>query len=115
MISDVWYFPPHALFTDNPRKLPVTEDAPIQPAVSPMAITKQIGEEIIRDTVFANQKLKAVSLRYFNPIGAHPSAIIGELPRGSGKSGSIYNPDGIRVRDELKIFEMIMIHPTDHA
>jgi len=89
----------------QPEKLPVTEDAPIQPAVSPYGNTKQIGEEIIRDTVFANQKLKAVSLRYFNPIGAHPSALIGELPRGVPENlVPFITQTAYGLRDELKIF-----------
>ena len=66
----------------QPEELPVTEDAPIQPALSPYGNTKQICEEIIRDTVSACSGLHAVMLRYFNPIGAHESALIGELPLG---------------------------------
>ncbi len=66
----------------QPEKLPVTEDAPLQPATSPYGNTKQVGEEIIRDATFAHKSIKAIALRYFNPIGAHPSALIGELPRG---------------------------------
>jgi UDP-glucose 4-epimerase len=62
--------------------LPVTENSPVQPAVSPYGNTKQICEEIIRDTVQADASFKAISLRYFNPIGAHKSALIGELPLG---------------------------------
>ena len=66
----------------QPEKLPVNEDAPLQPATSPYGNTKQIGEDIIRDTTVSDKNIKAISLRYFNPIGAHPSALIGELPRG---------------------------------
>ncbi len=66
----------------QPEKLPVTENSPIQKANSPYGNTKQICEEIIEDTVTSKAKLKAASLRYFNPIGAHPSAMIGELPFG---------------------------------
>ena len=62
--------------------LPITEDAPVKPAESPYGNTKQVGEEIIRDTCRVNPALQAISLRYFNPIGAHPSAAIGELPLG---------------------------------
>jgi UDP-glucose 4-epimerase len=65
----------------NPDHPPVTELTPIKPATSVYGNTKQIGEEIIRD-VCAAKPLKAISLRYFNPVGAHPSAEIGELPRG---------------------------------
>ncbi|MFN8356367.1 MAG: UDP-glucose 4-epimerase GalE [Spirosomataceae bacterium] len=66
----------------QPDTLPVTEATPVQPATSPYGNTKQICEEILRDTVHAGNPLKAISLRYFNPIGAHASALIGELPRG---------------------------------
>ncbi len=61
--------------------LPLTEESPRQPATSPYANTKQICEDILRDSVKAT-KIKGISLRYFNPIGAHPSSLIGELPRG---------------------------------
>lgn len=66
----------------QPDELPVTENSPVQEAVSPYGNTKQICEEIIRDTVNADSTFKAISLRYFNPIGAHKSALIGELPLG---------------------------------
>ena len=62
--------------------LPVDETAPIQVALSPYGNTKQINEEIIRDEAHADKSLNATILRYFNPIGAHPSAMIGELPNG---------------------------------
>jgi len=62
-------------------KLPIHEDAPVKPAESPYGNTKQIGEEILRDGARAHG-FRAISLRYFNPIGAHPSAKIGELPLG---------------------------------
>ena len=61
------------------KTLPITERAPIQPAISPYGNTKQVGEEILVDAVNANEGFKAISLRYFNPIGAHPSIAIGEL------------------------------------
>ena len=61
--------------------LPVTEDTPRLPATSPYGNTKQMCEDILRDTVAATP-VKGIALRYFNPIGAHPSALIGELPRG---------------------------------
>ncbi|WP_047548067.1 UDP-glucose 4-epimerase GalE [Psychroserpens sp. Hel_I_66] len=64
------------------EKMPITEQAPTQPAESPYGNTKQIGEEIIKDTCRASVHLKAIALRYFNPIGAHSSAKIGELPIG---------------------------------
>ncbi|MEY8847962.1 UDP-glucose 4-epimerase GalE [Psychroserpens sp. XS_ASV72] len=63
-------------------EMPITENAPVKPAESPYGNTKQIGEEIIRDTCKVNSSLNAISLRYFNPIGAHKSAKIGELPIG---------------------------------
>jgi len=89
----------------QPEKLPVTEDAPIQPAISPYGNTKQIGEEIIRDTVAANKNIRAVSLRYFNPIGAHKSALIGELPRGVPENlVPFITQTALGLRDELKIF-----------
>lgn len=64
------------------EKMPITESAPVLPAESPYGNTKQIGEEIIQDTCKVKPKLKAIALRYFNPIGAHQSSKIGELPIG---------------------------------
>ena len=64
----------------QPDVLPVSEDTPIKPATSPYGNTKKICEDIITDAVHANNAYKAILLRYFNPIGAHPSAKIGELP-----------------------------------
>lgn len=63
-------------------ELPITENAPVKEAESPYGNTKQIGEEIIKDTCKVTSGLQAIALRYFNPIGAHPSAEIGELPIG---------------------------------
>jgi len=114
----------------QPEKLPVTEDAPMQPAISPYGNTKQICEEIIRDAVSAYKELKAISLRYFNPIGAHPSALIGELPRGVPENlvpfitqtayglrdelkvfGNDYNtPDGSCIRDYLHVVDLAKAH-----
>ena len=89
----------------QPDTLPVTEDTPLQPATSPYGNTKQIGEEIIRDTVSSDASLKAIALRYFNPIGAHPSALIGELPRGTPENLVPYiTQTAIGLRDELKVF-----------
>jgi UDP-glucose 4-epimerase len=89
----------------QPEKLPVTEEAPLQPAMSPYGNTKKIGEEIIRDTTFSSDKIKAISLRYFNPIGAHPSALIGELPQGVPENLVPYiTQTAIGLRDELKVF-----------
>ncbi|MCE5346837.1 MAG: UDP-glucose 4-epimerase GalE [Bacteroidales bacterium] len=89
----------------QPEKLPVTEKSPLQPATSPYGNTKQMGEEIIRDTTFSDKNLKAIALRYFNPIGAHPSALIGELPRGVPENlVPFITQTGYGVRDELKVF-----------
>ncbi|MBN2519981.1 MAG: NAD-dependent epimerase/dehydratase family protein, partial [Bacteroidales bacterium] len=66
----------------EPDTLPVSEDAPIKKANSPYGNTKQISEEIIEDFIKSANNIRAISLRYFNPIGAHPSALIGELPQG---------------------------------
>jgi len=89
----------------QPEKLPVTEDAPLQPATSPYGNTKQIGEAIIRDTTVSDKNIKAIALRYFNPIGAHPSALIGELPRGVPENLVPYiTQTGYGLRDELKVF-----------
>jgi len=114
----------------QPEKLPVTEDAPLQPATSPYGNTKQIGEAIIRDTTVSDKNIKAIALRYFNPIGAHPSALIGELPRGVPENlvpfitqtayglrdelrvfGNDYDtPDGSCVRDYLHVVDLAKAH-----
>ncbi|MBS4043032.1 MAG: UDP-glucose 4-epimerase GalE [Chitinophagaceae bacterium] len=79
---------PHFVFSSsctvygNPDEACVTEQTPQQPAASPYGYTKQIGERIIEDFVHINPNKKAILLRYFNPVGAHPSALIGELPIG---------------------------------
>ena len=89
----------------QPEKLPVSEDAPLQPATSPYGNTKQIGETIIRDTTVSDKNIKAISLRYFNPIGAHPSALIGELPKGVPENLVPYlTQTGYGIREELKVF-----------
>jgi UDP-glucose 4-epimerase len=89
----------------QPDKLPVTENSPLQPATSPYGNTKQIGEAIIRDTTVSDKNCKAISLRYFNPIGAHPSALIGELPRGVPENLVPYiTQTAYGLRDELKVF-----------
>lgn len=89
----------------QPEKLPVTEEAPLQPATSPYGNTKQIGEEIIRDTTVACKNIKAVALRYFNPIGAHPSGLIGELPRGVPENlVPFITQTACGLRDELKVY-----------
>ena len=114
----------------QPEKLPVTEDAPLQPATSPYGNTKQICEEIIRDSTFADKNIRAIALRYFNPIGAHPSGLIGELPRGVPENlvpfitqtayglrdelkvyGSDYDtPDGSCIRDYLHVVDLAKAH-----
>ncbi len=66
----------------QPDKLPVNEDAPVKPAQSPYGNTKQVSEEILKDSVVSGDAKKVISLRYFNPVGAHESALIGELPIG---------------------------------
>jgi UDP-glucose 4-epimerase len=89
----------------QPEKLPVNEDAPLQQATSPYGNTKQVGEAIIRDTTVSDNNIKAISLRYFNPIGAHPSALIGELPRGVPDNLVPYiTQTAVGLRDELKVF-----------
>ena len=87
------------------ENLPVTEEAPIQKALSPYGNTKQINEEIIHDYIHSGANVKAVILRYFNPIGAHPSALIGELPNGVPMNLIPFvTQTAIGVRTELKIF-----------
>lgn len=110
--------------------LPVDETAPIQVALSPYGNTKQINEEIIRDEAHANAQLHATILRYFNPIGAHPSAMIGELPNGVPQNllpfvtqtaiglrpelkvfGNDYNtPDGSCIRDYIYVVDLAKAH-----
>ena len=114
----------------QPDILPVTEDAPIKPAMSPYGNTKQINEEIIRDTIHAGAPFKSIMLRYFNPIGAHPSAEIGELPIGVPQNlvpfltqaaagirpelsvyGNDYDtPDGSCIRDYINIVDLAKAH-----
>ena len=128
----------------EPEKLPVTEESPRQPATSPYGNTKQICEDILRDSVSAYARygaepcpgtaaegpIKGIALRYFNPIGAHPSALIGELPRGVpnnlvpfitqtaiGKReclsifGNDYpTPDGTCQRDYIDIVDLAKAH-----
>lgn len=116
----------------QPDKLPVREDSPVKQAESPYGNTKKMGEDIIRDTVNACKPLRAVSLRYFNPIGAHPSALIGELPTGVPENlvpyitqtaagirdelkvfGDDYNtPDGSAIRDYLHVVDLAQAHVT---
>jgi len=89
----------------QPDALPVTETSPVKEAASPYGYTKQAGEIIIRDTMAARKAQKAISLRYFNPIGAHPTAYIGELPRGVPENlVPFITQTVIGLRDELKVF-----------
>jgi UDP-glucose 4-epimerase len=86
-------------------KLPIPEDAPVKKAMSPYGNTKQVGEEIITDTCRAFQNLRAISLRYFNPIGAHPSSKIGELPLGTPQNlVPFITQTAIGKRKELSVF-----------
>lgn len=114
----------------QPDTLPVSEDAPVKPAMSPYGNTKQISEEIIEDTCQANGGLEAISLRYFNPIGAHESGLLGELPLGVpnnlvpfitqtaiGKRaqltvfGKDYDtPDGTCIRDYIHVSDLARAH-----
>lgn len=85
--------------------LPITENAPVKKAESPYGNTKQIGEEIIADTAKINKNFKAISLRYFNPIGAHPSTEIGELPIGTPQNLIPFiTQTAIGKRKELSVF-----------
>lgn len=114
----------------QPDILPVTEKAPIKKAESPYGNTKQINEEIIEDTVASGAPITAILLRYFNPIGAHPSALLGELPNGVPQNlvpyitqtaigirgglsvfGDDYNtPDGSCIRDFINVVDLAKAH-----
>ena len=86
-------------------QVPITEEAEIKPALSPYGNTKQIGEEIIKDSCKAYPELNAISLRYFNPIGAHPSALIGELPIGIPQNLIPFiTQTAVGLRSELSVF-----------
>ena len=87
------------------ENLPVTENAPIQKALSPYGNTKQINEEIIQDYIHSGAPVKSIILRYFNPIGAHPSALIGELPNGVPMNLIPFvTQTAMGIREQLKIF-----------
>lgn len=89
----------------QPDVLPVTEDAPIKPATSPYGNTKQICEEIIRDVIHSGAEMNSILLRYFNPIGAHPSAEIGELPVGIPSNlVPFITQTAIGLREKLSVF-----------
>ena len=89
----------------QPDTLPVTESSHIKKAASPYGNTKQIAEEIIQDVVSAGDPIEAILLRYFNPIGAHPSSHIGELPIGIPLNlVPFITQTAIGIREELKVF-----------
>ncbi len=89
----------------QPDELPVTENAPVKKAESPYGNTKQINEEIIRDTVASGAPIRAILLRYFNPIGAHPSTLLGELPNGVPQNLIPYlTQTAIGIREKLSVF-----------
>jgi UDP-glucose 4-epimerase len=114
----------------QPDAIPVTEQTPRKPANSPYGNTKAIGEDIIRDYIYAKPGVKAISLRYFNPIGAHESALIGELPNGVPSNlvpfitqtaaglrpsltvfGSDYDTaDGTCIRDFIHVVDLAKAH-----
>jgi UDP-glucose 4-epimerase len=86
-------------------ELPITENAPVKQAESPYGNTKQIGEEIIKDTCKVSPNLKAIALRYFNPVGAHESVEIGELPIGVPQNlVPFITQTAIGLREELSVF-----------
>jgi UDP-glucose 4-epimerase len=89
----------------QPEKLPVTEETPRKDAESPYGNTKRVNEDILSDTIKANPQIKGIALRYFNPIGAHPSALIGELPLGVPQNlVPFITQTAAGLRDELKVF-----------
>lgn len=114
----------------QPDQLPVTEDAPVKAAQSPYGNTKQIAEEILKDVIAAGSMYKIISLRYFNPVGAHETALIGELPIGVPQNlvpfitqtaigkrekltvfGDKYNtPDGSNIRDYIHVVDLGKAH-----
>ena len=86
-------------------KMPITESAPVKPAESPYGNTKQMGEEIIRDTCKVTPGINAIALRYFNPMGAHPSGEIGELPIGVPQNlVPFITQTGMGIRKQLSVF-----------
>ena len=127
---------PNILFSSSctvygePDAQPVTEQTPRKPATSPYGNTKQISEDILRDAVAAHPGLRGIALRYFNPIGSHPSALIGELPRGVPQNlvpyvtqtaagireclsifGNDYpTPDGTCIRDYIHVLDLATGH-----
>ena len=130
------YQVPHFVFSSSctvygePDKLPVRENAPFKEAASPYGETKKIGERMLESFLQSGVPLKAISLRYFNPIGAHPSALIGELPIGVPNNlvpfvtqtaagirkvlrvfGDDYStPDGTCIRDYIHVVDLAQAH-----
>ncbi len=114
----------------QPDELPVTENAPVKPAESPYGYTKQVNENILKDTIHSGADIKGIALRYFNPIGAHHSGLIGELPRGVPSNlmpfitqtanglreqlsvfGDDYTtPDGSCIRDYIHVVDLAKAH-----
>lgn len=114
----------------QPDELPVTENAPIKPAESPYGYTKQVNESILKDTIASGAKINGIALRYFNPIGAHSSGLIGELPIGVPANlmpfitqtaygireqlsvfGDDYDtPDGSCIRDYIHVVDLAKAH-----
>ncbi|MBC6409833.1 MAG: UDP-glucose 4-epimerase GalE [Ekhidna sp.] len=114
----------------QPDDLPVREDTPVIPAESPYGNTKQVCEEVIRDTVMSDPSFNAISLRYFNPIGAHESGLIGERPQGMPNNllpyllkvaageleqlsvfgGDYDTPDGSCIRDYIHVVDLAKAH-----
>lgn len=89
----------------QPDQLPVTEKTPRKDAESPYGNTKKVNEDILRDTIAANPQIKGIALRYFNPVGAHPSALIGELPLGvPANLVPFITQTAAGLRSELKVF-----------
>lgn len=123
-------FSSSATIYGEPDSLPIEEHHPVKPATSPYGNTKKISEDIIRDTAAANAEFNAISLRYFNPIGAHESAAIGELPLGVPNNlmpfitqtaagmqkellvfGDDYQtPDGTAIRDYIHVVDLARAH-----
>lgn len=130
------YNVPYIVFSSSctvygqPEKLPVTEDTPRKDAESPYGNTKRVNEDILKDTIAANPQIKGIALRYFNPVGAHSSALIGELPIGIPQNlvpfitqtaagirkelkvfGNDYNtPDGSAIRDYINVVDLSRAH-----
>lgn len=114
----------------EPDSNPISEDSPLKPATSPYGNTKRISEEIIADTIASGAPFRSILLRYFNPVGAHPSALIGELPNGVPQNlipyltqtaagirkqlsvfGDDYpTPDGTCIRDFIDVVDLAKAH-----